>query len=475
MGHDVDARKWAKRNLGNAKLGDIRRQRRLVEIGEQMARSPGKSLPRLCESTYDLKAAYRFFRRPEVTPDNVQEGHRKLVHRALQEPGVVTLLLEDTSELAWNTSFEIPGLGPTGDKNPRVKGFHLHSVLAVRWSAPVDVDGPYRRAPVEVLGLADQLYHVRKPVPPGEDPNRSAGPRKQRDRESKLWNDCTERLGPAPANTRWVRVCDRGADIYEFLEGAARHGHGFVVRAAQDRALTVSGGRLFEQARNLKGWAEFKLNVRKRPERPPHEARLALVACPVAIRSPGRPGVSPGKLPAIACTVVRVWELAPPTDSDPLEWILLTDAPVGTVEEALTVALQYATRWVIEDYHKALKTGFGAEELRLEDGHALMAATSLMSLTALRLVDLRERLRIAPDAPASDAGLDPLELKILAMETKRYLKTTRDVALALGRLGGHLNRKADGLPGLVTLWRGYVELQMLTRGARHGMRLPRSG
>lgn len=475
VAQEQSARKWAQRNLGKANLSDVRRRRRLLDVGEQMARSPGKSLPRLFDSIYDLKATYRFFRHPEVTPDNVQSGHRKLIHRELQEPGKETLLLEDTSELSWNTSFEIPGLGPTGDKNPRVKGFHLHSVLAVRWSDPVDVDGPYRRAPVDVLGLADQLYHVRKPVPPGEDPNRSSGARMRRERESKLWNDCTERLGKAPMDARWVRVCDRGADIYEFMMGCANYGHGYVVRAAQDRALSEHEGRLFERVRSLKGWAEFKLNVRKRPERAPHEARLTIAACPVSIRSPERPGAAVGKLPPVTCTAVRIWELEPPAGSEPLEWILLTDQQVETAEDALKVALQYATRWVIEDYHKALKTGLGVEELRLEDGHALMAATSIMSLTALRLVDLRERLRIAPDAPASEAGLDPLELKILSRETKRYLKTTRDVALAIGRLGGHMNRKADGLPGLITLWHGYTKLQMLVRGARHGMHLARFG
>lgn len=475
MAQEQEPRKWAKRNLGKANLSDVRRQRRLVKIGEQMARSPGSSLPRLCESTYDLKATYQFFRHPEVTPDNIQAGHRKLVQRELRVPETVSLLLEDTTEASWNTPFEIPGLGPTGDKNPRVKGFLLHSVLAVRWCGSVDVDGPYLRAPVDVLGLAEQLYHIRKPVPPGEDPDKSSGARKLRERESKLWNDCTERLGRPPANSRWVRVCDRGADVYEFLAGCATLGHGFVVRAAQDRALVGEEGSLFKRARSLEGWAEFKFNVRKRPERAPHEARLAIAACPVSIRSPTRPGASPGKLPPVTCTVVRVWELDPPPGSEPLEWILLTDLGVETLKEALTVALQYATRWVIEDFHKALKTGLGAERLRLEDGHALMAAISVMSLTALRLVDLRERLRIAPDASASEAGLDSLELKILSMETKRYLKTTRDVALALGRMGGHLNRKADGMPGLLTLWHGFNKLQTLARGARHGMHLSRFG
>jgi hypothetical protein len=32
----------------------------------------------------------------------------------------------------------------------------------------------------------------------------------------------------------------------------------------------------------------------------------------------------------------------------------------------------------------------------------------------------------------------------------------------IGRLGGHLGRKGDGMPGVKTLWRGFRDLQLLT-------------
>jgi hypothetical protein len=148
---------------------------------------------------------------------------------------------------------------------------------------------------------------------------------------------------------------------------------------------------------------------------------------------------------------------------------LLVDRPLADFEHVLEAVLQYASRWVVEDFHKALKTGLGAERLQLEDAHRLFAAISIMSVVALRLVDLRERLRVHPDAPATEAGLDDFELKVLSLYLKRRLTTVRDVALAIGRLGGHMNRKADGLPGLITLWLGMIELQALVAGARLGL------
>ena len=52
----------------------------------------------------------------------------------------------------------------------------------------------------------------------------------------------------------------------------------------------------------------------------------------------------------------------------------------------------------------------------------------------------------------------------------RYQRARDDLsvyefAMALARLGGHLNRKGDGFPGWLTLWRGWEDLQLMVRGA----------
>jgi len=172
---------------------------------------------------------------------------------------------------------------------------------------------------------------------------------------------------------------------------------------------------------------------------------------------------------------VRVWEVDAPEGVEPLEWVLLCDREVNTWAEALTCVLQYATRWVIEEYHKALKSGLGAERLQLETAAGLMAAIALMSVVALRLLDLRERVRVEPEAAAAEAGLTPLEQEVLQLKAGRALRTVREVALALGRLGGHLNRRADGMPGWQTLWRGMHTLQTLVEGVRLAHRLRQFG
>jgi hypothetical protein len=87
-----------------------------------------------------------------------------------------------------------------------------------------------------------------------------------------------------------------------------------------------------------------------------------------------------------------------------------------------------------------------------------------MSIVALRLIDIRNRLRIDPQRPADESGLSDLEIQVLEKYLKRSIETVQDINLAIGRLGGHLNRKSDGMPGILTLWRGMKKLNQLIEG-----------
>ena len=291
------------------------------------------------------------------------------------------------------------------------------------------------------------------------------------ERESQIWERESERIGPlvAPA-VRWVRVADAGADIYEMLSSCQAHGHGFVIRSASNRALVETNegppSKLWEVAGHAPAIAHFEHVLRARAGTAARVARLSVSAVAVRIRAPQRPGYGRGKLPAITCTIVRVWEPEPPERSEPLEWLLLCDGEPTTPEQALECAKQYEKRWLIEEYHKALKTGRGAGRVQLETGERLMATVAILNVVALQLLVLRERARVAPEAPATYCGLRPDEVEMPEAVARRRLKTVRGVAMALGRLGGHMNRPSDGLPGWQTLWRGLTHRRAMVDGAR---------
>ena len=471
---NLQTKQWAEQTFADAPLGDVRRARRAAGLAAAMAARPGHSIPNLQKTPYDIKAAYTLLDRPESTPDALQAPHRQAVRGRMAATDQTFLILEDTSELTWPGNLPVVGLGPIGSGKEGLQGFLLHSALVVAWprTAPVQA----RRPPVEVLGLADQIYHVRQPRPAREKKGYRY-PRFSRPRESQLWERMGRRLGAAPEGARWERVCDRGADIYEFLAACQTQGHGFIIRAAQDRTV-ADGGRLFEAARRAPVLGHFELELRARPGQKARTARLAVAAMGVQLCMPTpRKAEQKARLPAaIAVDVVRVFEPEPPADArKPLEWVLLTDAPIRTFEQALEVAVKYSARWLIEEFHKALKTGLGAERLQLEKARRLFAAIAIMSLVALRLIDLRETVRIEPEAPAEQCGLAPLELAVLRAKLKRPIKTVREVALAVGRLGGHMNRKGDGMPGWQTLWIGMKRIHDLVQGVLLAQSIPKFG
>lgn len=464
---------WVRENFGGLELGDCRLSRRAALIAERMMSKGADSIPKMMEDPKDVKAAYRFFSNKKVTPDSLQATHKDVVREKMATTPTV-LLIEDTSEFTWSGKAPIKGLGPVGGGGPGQQGFHLHSVLATNWPQKLSVTEQPHRPPLEMLGLAHQEFFIRQPRPKGE--GRSSRNRKHRSRESQLWTRSSFHLGPAPEGVRWVRIADRGADIYEFLDSCLAFDHGFVIRASSNRALEdpqtgEKCGRLFEVAQEAPPIGTYEIVLRKRGKIGARTARLAVHATKVMLRSPQRPGHAAGYDPAIPCTVLWVSEIDPPSDDAKIEWFLLCDGEVDSFEEAIERVLQYASRWIIEEYHKGIKTGMGAEKLQFDTAEGLFAAISIMAIVACRIIDLRDALRFEPDAPAARSGFEDLELEILARKTGRELRTVREVALALGRLGGHMGRKGDGPPGWLTLWRGLYDLRLLVEGVRLARRL----
>ena len=84
------------------------------------------------------------------------------------------------------------GLGPVGSGVGR--GFLMHSGLMVN---PHDE---------WIVGLAGQVVFHRQPAPKGE----TRAQRRARDRESAVWGQLIEQVGPPPEDAQWIHVMDRG-------------------------------------------------------------------------------------------------------------------------------------------------------------------------------------------------------------------------------------------------------------------------
>jgi hypothetical protein len=176
-----------------------------------------------------------------------------------------------------------------------------------------------------------------------------------------------------------------------------------------------------------------------------------------------RPNVRSKGLPTdLALNAVHVLEKDPPAGEEPVEWVLLTNLPAQTAQQAARVVDIYRKRWLIEEFFKALKTGCSVERRQLETADSLINMTALFLPIAARLLHLRNLARDAPDTPAlAVCSADELEvLKRISIEKLPEQPTAQHVLWAVARLGGHL--KSNGNPGWMVLARGWLKFAEFT-------------
>jgi hypothetical protein len=120
-------------------------------------------------------------------------------------------------------------------------------------------------------------------------------------------------------------------------------------------------------------------------------------------------------------------------------------------------------RWLVEEYHKALKTGCRTESRQLKAAGRLEALVALTSVVAVRLLQLKSLARTNPEIPAKRV-VPRVWLAMLKLARKN-LSRVHDLTVGqfyreVAKLGGFLGRKSDGEPGWITIWRGWEKLNM---------------
>lgn len=447
------ANQWAQLNFGTCDLGDKRRTKRMIQVAEEFANNPSASLPSQLEKWGDLKAAYRLFDCKSVTFEAVARPHWELTRQSAVGR---TLVIGDTTELDFGRFRDIEGVGPTG--NGSGNGFLLHNALMV------DADSE------EVLGVAGQTIHYRKPK--RKSAKRLTAPQrlKKKNRESEIWGKVIDDIGPASEEASYVHVFDRGADNFEVYCHLLQQRCDWVVRGSHLHRCILAGESqesmpLKEYLTTLKRLGSYTLSLRSRPGQAAREAELEVRVGKIKVPRPKHvsPWVRKRKQDPITMHVIEVVEVNPPKDVTPIHWVLLTSLPITSFDDAWTVIRYYELRWLIEEYHKALKTGCSTETRQLKTAGRLEAFVGLTSVVAIRLLKLKSIARTKPDTPAQRVVPD-VWLKMLKLARKK-MAPVHDLTVGqfyreVAKLGGFLGRTGDGEPGWITIWRGWGKLNM---------------
>jgi hypothetical protein len=463
---------WVHREFGGAKLGDHRLSQRLLALGASFFARPRANIPQACGSTAAAKAAYRFFDNDRVTMDALIEPHHQAtIERMRREP--VVLVAQDTTSLCYTTHPAMTGLGPIGNKVNGPQGIEVHTAQAFTVAGLP-------------LGILDIEAWARDPAEFGKRKDRNSKPIE--DKESIKWLRALEPIGAAAArcpNTRVVTLADREADIYEYLLDAHQRGLETVVRAKEKyRRLDGEVLKLWPHmlARPIAGTIE--LTVPRHGKEPARQASLSISFDTVTLKPPH----AKKHLPPLRVAIVLSREEAPPAGvKEPLEWLLLSTAPlwpdpgqaVATLADAVERTQWYAARWGIEVFHRILKSGCQIEDRQLGTADRLEACLAIDAVVAWRIHHLTYLGRATPDLPCDTVFDDDLWKGVIVFRTRKpppgKPPSLRDMIRMIASLGGFLGRKSDGEPGTQTLWRGLQradDIAIAFRGFREAYTLP---
>lgn len=442
--------------VANGNFSDRRLNERLLRLVTSLSEKPGLSLPKALDPA-GLEGAYRFVSNQRVTPATILSGHLAATRKRAEAEETV-LVAHDTTSFSYRWDGEREGLGraqPNNDKSNQTFLAHLSLALAA--------DGT--RRPLGVAGFKTWTRNKKE----------SHGIEYQRwedqIRETSLALGCPEKL---------VHLADREADDYEMFYALKRDGHRFVMRCHHNRLLEAEAGKLklrdFFSKIGAVAEREVPLTRRKTKRTPaenkahaPRVARLALLSVAGATVSLKRP-LSERRHPrtdppaTLDINVVHVWEAAPQEGETPVEWYLYTTDPIETPEQQLAVVDFYRTRWMIEEYNKAIKSGCSFENRQLQDYESLVNLLAIFLPIACRLLLIRSEAARAPDEPAlSVVSQDELDvLRVLGRRKLSSSPTAHEVYFAIAALGGHI--KYNGNPGWSSLSAGFETLQTLTAG-----------
>jgi hypothetical protein len=454
------------REFGGLDLGDSRREARAKVCAKALAVEPRRSFPRVFRSEASLEGFYRLLRNPAVKAEDILRSHVEATVGRIAEyggEGGTIVVAHDETEATFKGE-KRTGLGEVSNK---AQGIFLQASLAVMpGEAPT---------PLGLLGLRDLIRETAPSVSASEAVVRSRR-KAQEEKETDWWGQAALEAQRLLGNRghQLVHVMDREADIYLLMAKLMDANASFVIRAKHNRVLQSEEGdglKLKEALEQVRGQLFRKVPLSKRrfvnrrgaqPARAEREAQLSIRA--VTLSFPRPEGVKTDRS-LLTLSVVHVYEVNPPPGEPPVQWILLTNLPVSTLEEATRVVDFYRARWPVEEFFKGLKTGCDLEKRQLESRKTLLTALALFAPIAWALLLLRTLARQDDIEPAT-LMFSPQQLDLLRALSERVKlsrsPTLHEALLAIAGLGGHLKR--NGHPGWQVLAHGFVDFIAAEKG-----------
>lgn len=452
---------WIPEEFSMLSFGDKRLKKRAEKVLAHLSHNPTDSIPTACRGSGETKAAYRFFDNDRVTPEKIYKTHFEASLARMQEHPVI-LIPQDTTVLNFSTQYDRKDAGPT-TKNS-TKGINLHCAIAV--------------TPEKVcLGaISSKQWHreeLQKLTKKERKKKNYETPIEEK--ESYRWLENYKKANEYATelpNTLIVSIADREGDIYDIYKEAngifsdrepkAR----YLIRAKTDRKVCDEKGeknneKIKSTLRSEKPLGQIIINVSETKKRKARVAHMTVSSKEIYIALPDKQkkdkDYEPVKITAILCT-----ENHPSTGTEAIEWLLITDLPIVTFEDACEKIQWYTCRWQIEIFFKILKSGCTIEKLQLTDKN-FSACLSFYMIIAWRILYVTVMGRQCPDISCecvfSKEEWHTTYVVVYRKKPPEIPPTLNEMTRLVASLGGYLNRNSDPEPGVKTMWIGLRNMQ----------------
>lgn len=453
---------WIMEEMASADFGDLRLNKRFHILASQLASKPSQPINQASVNWAATKAAYRFFDNSKIQTESIIEPHILSTQvRAKNCRRIV--VVQDTSYIDFTKHIRTFDLGSIGKMTDgfEPQGLILHCALALS-----DKGLP--------LGLLSHTVWPREERLKKDSHFESLLPREKKE-SFKWFKGLKDTIKNAPDH-EVIMVCDREADIYDFIEESLTNGVDFVVRVQHARMLEdelFGDINVFDRIAIAPVHSRISIEVPGSGKREKRTADLVLKFFPVTYSAHPR-GIKTkqvSKRSHLELNIVHLYEENPPKGEAPIHWTLVTSLKSENQQEALEVVRYYKMRWQIELYFKSLKTGCGVELCRLNSAEKLIRYITLQSVIAWRIIWMTFINRTNP-AASCETFLTEDEWKTLWLKKHRLqiksglmkakppdiAPSTYEAVRWIAMQGGFLGRKGDGEPGQITIWRGWLDL-----------------
>ena len=389
-------------------------------------------------STFDswssIKGCYRFFSNDKVESKIILEAHIDSTLSRILEKTKQVFVIHDTTYINYKNRKKTSDL----DRIIRnlqyrniVKGVILHNSFTVNNLATrLDLVG-------QIYAKSKKIIDASRKVKKGLIHNKSV-----EEKESYRWIDAIKPFQQVinSKQKKVVHISDRESDFYQLYKECYALEAKFLIRASHNRAINK-----IKRQELCKNRIKAKLS-------------MAFKKFTLSLPPNSTTNKDEKQLYNIDLYGVIILEKSPPKNHEPLEWLLITNIPGTSIEEAEEKMHWCNLRWNVKTFHKILKSGCSVEDAQLRSKKKLIKDIIAKSVIAPRIFWLSRISRVCGEYNYNTI-LTQIEQRVLFKRSNKDQNNIDSINVKqalnwIDRLGGYISRNSNSPRGIITIRQG---------------------